>query len=104
MFGKLLKTISNRILASSDKLSEFAVLSNAFRYVQNFSQTVPSSQAANTLLKLLITIHEFADDKKSIQTIMGKKISAVALDFLKKDWTDATGMPFILHCLLLVHS
>ena len=64
------------------------MLSNSFRYIQNFAAGVPTSYSAHMLLKLLVTLHDFADDCKSQETWMAKKLSSIALEFLMKDWSD----------------
>ena len=83
-----MKTLSSRLSASSDSCSGSTMLSNGFLYLQNFALTIPTSQAAHGLLKLLITLYDFADENKSQQDWMSKKISSIALEFLKREWAD----------------
>ena len=88
LLDSLMKVLSRKLSASSNPSSASTLLSNSFRYVQNLSATIPTSPAAHTLVKLLITLYDFADENKSQQDWMSKKISSTAIEFLRKEWPD----------------
>ncbi|XP_052284224.1 Fanconi anemia group D2 protein-like isoform X1 [Dreissena polymorpha] len=87
LLKEALKVLINRIRAGGPtQMSMKDVCRLAMQYIANFANTAPDIYTAVTLLKLLISLAEKADD----QTLM-KKLVPLAEDFLKREWTDSEG-------------
>ncbi|CAK8676752.1 unnamed protein product [Clavelina lepadiformis] len=90
VYGLLLKHLSSRLSENTQKADETLMLSTSFRYLANFSKTIPSCQSAQMLIKLLIALYDFADCNKSQQGWMSKKISITCGGFLSCEWSFST--------------